>query len=229
MRACVLFSGGKDSTFALWHAIHQAHDVICLLTLFPERRDSWMFHHPGVEWTRLQAEALGMTPLNAETSGAKEEELVALRESLSSLVDSKGIECVVTGAIASEYQKSRVDRICDELGLRSLAPLWHIDPAQLLSEQIKMGFEFMIIACMAMGFGEKWLGRTIDNAALDDLKRVAEKYGINLALEGGEGETFVTDAPIFQKRIRIVEAAPTWEGDSGYLNIRRAELIEKLR
>jgi len=225
VKTCVLFSGGKDSTFALWCAIHQAHDVACLLTVFPERSDSWMFHHPGVEWTHLQAEAIGIPQVTAKTSGVKEEELTALSRSLSRLMISHGIECVVTGAIASEYQKSRVDRICDQLGLRSMAPLWGLRPERLLADQIQMGFEFILTASMAMGLDQSWLGRVIDEGALSQLRGLQEKYGINLAFEGGEAETFVTDAPIFASKIRILESEPIWKGDAGYLNILRADLF----
>lgn len=227
MRTCVLFSGGKDSTFALWWAIHQAHDVVCLLTIFPERADSWMFHHPGVEWTRLQAEAVGISQATARASGIKEEELGAMKEALVGLVNTHRIECAVTGAIASEYQKSRIDKICDELGLRSLAPLWRRKPEDLLKEQVQMGFEFILTACMAMGFNSSWLGRKVDSKAIDELKGINRKYGISLVFEGGEAETYVTDAPIFKRRIRITEARPMWKGDSGYLNIVRADLAEK--
>jgi diphthine-ammonia ligase len=225
----VLFSGGKDSTFALWCAIHQAHDVACLLTMVPERRDSWMFHHPAVEWTGLQAKALGFPVVTAKTSGVKEEELTALRQSLSEFVSSLGIECVVTGAIASEYQRSRIDRICDELGIQAIAPLWGKSPKRLLREEIEMGFEFVLTACMAMGLNQSWLGRVIDMDALKELENISQRHGINLAFEGGEAETFVTDAPIFSKRIRIVEAEPIWKGDSGYLRIVRAEFDEESR
>lgn len=225
----MLFSGGKDSTFALWCAIHQAHHVACLLTVVPERRDSWMFHHPAVEWTGLQAKALGIPLVTTKTLGVKEEELTALRQSLSRLVTSLGIESVVTGAIASEYQKSRIDKICDELGIRAIAPLWGINPRRLLTEQIGMGFEFLLTACTAMGLDRSWLGRVIDIGTLNDLERISERYGINLAFEGGEAETFVTDAPIFSKRIRIVEAEPIWKGDSGYLRIVRADLDDRAR
>lgn len=224
---CVLFSGGKDSTFALWWAIHQAHDVVCLLTIFPERSDSWMFHYPNVEWTRLQAEAVNILQVTAKASGVKEEELGPMKAALLELVNTRGIECVVTGAIASEYQKSRIDRVCEELGLRSLAPLWGSNPERLLAEQIHMGFEFILTACMAMGFNSSWLGRRIDTKAMDELKGISRKYGISLVFEGGEAETYVTDAPIFNRRIRIAEARPKWKGDSGYLEIVRADLVGK--
>ena len=227
MRVCVLFSGGKDSTFALWYAIHQAHDVSCVLTLLPERLNSWMFHFPAVEWTSLQAKALGVPQVTAKTSGVKEQELGALKEALSGLAATHGIDCVVTGGIASEYQKSRVDRICDDLRIRSVSPFWGLSPGRLLAEEIGLGFEFIVTACTAMGLDRSWLGRVIDSEALEELRSIGKRHGINLAFEGGEAETFVTDAPIFKKRIRIVEAEPVWKGDSGYLSITRAELVEK--
>lgn len=186
-----------------------------------------MFHHPAVEWTHLQAEALGIPQVTSKASGVKEEELAALRNSLEALITSHQIECVVTGAIASEYQRSRIDRICDQLGLRVEAPLWKIEPELLLREQIAMGFKFLLTATMAMGLSSDWLGRTIDDKALDELKRLRAKYGINLAFEGGEAESFVTDAPIFSKMIRILASEPVWNGDSGYLRIVRADLAEK--
>jgi len=228
LRTCVLFSGGKDSTLALWYAMHQAHDVTCLLTIVPQRADSWMFHRPAIEWTGLQAEALGIPQVTARASGVKEEELGALKAELRTLITSRGIDCVVTGGIASEYQKSRIDRICDDLGVRALAPLWGLNPERLLTEQIQMGFEFILTGCMALGLDSSWLGRTVDSQALNELKSLSVKYGINPAFEGGEGETFVTCAPIFRKRVRILEARQVWKGDSGYLDITRADLAEKV-
>lgn len=227
LRACVLFSGGKDSTFALWCAIHQAYEVVCLLTIFPQRSDSWMFHYPGIEWTRLQAEAVGIPQVTSKASGAKEQELGAMKEALLRLKHTHGIDCVVTGGIASEYQRWRIERVCHDLGLRSVAPLWRTDPERLLTEQVEMGFEFILTACMAMGLGPDWLGRVIDSKAIDELKRISRRYGISLVFEGGEAETYVTNAPIFNRRIRIVEAHPVWKGDSGYLNIVRAILSDK--
>lgn len=227
MRACVLFSGGKDSAFALWCAIHQGYEIACLLTILPQRSDSWMFHYPDIEWTRLQAEAVGIPQVTAKASGVKEEELGAMKEALLELKRTRGIDCVVAGAIASEYQKWRIETICYELGLRSVTPLWRKDPEQLLTEQVEMGFEFILTACMAMGLGPDWLGRMIDSKAIDELKSISRRYGISLVFEGGEAETYVLNAPIFSKKIRVVEAHPVWKGDSGSLDIIRASLYDK--
>jgi diphthine-ammonia ligase len=186
-----------------------------------------MFHYPDVEWTRLQAEAIGIPHVTANTSGVKDEELGAMKGALLELKRTHRIDCVVTGAIASEYQKWRIENICHELGLRSVAPLWRKDPEQLLAEQVAMGFVFILTACMAMGLGPDWLGRTIDSRAVDELKGISRRYGISLVFEGGEAETYVLDAPIFGRRIRIVEAHPVWKGDSGRLDIVRASLSDK--
>jgi diphthine-ammonia ligase len=146
---------------------------------------------------------------------------------LLELKRTRGIDCVVTGAIASEYQKWRIETICYELGLRSVAPLWRKNPGQLLAEQVEMGFDFIVTACMAMGLGPDWLGRLIDSKAVDELKGISRRYGISLIFEGGEAETYVLNAPIFSRRIRIVEARPVWKGDSGSLDIVRASLCDK--
>jgi diphthine-ammonia ligase len=186
-----------------------------------------MFHYPDIEWTRLQAEALEIPQVTAKASGVKEEELRAMKEALLRLKRTHGIDCIVTGAIASEYQKWRIETICHELGLRSVAPLWRKNPERLLTEQVEMGFEFILTGCMAMGLGPDWLGRTVDGKAIDELKGISRRYGISLVFEGGEAETYVLNAPIFSKRIRIVESHPTWKGDSGYLDIVRASLFDK--
>ena len=187
-----------------------------------------MFHYPDVKWTRVQAEAIGIPQVTANASGVKEEELGALKGALLELKRTHGIDCVVTGAIASEYQKWRIENICYELALRSVTPLWRKDPEQLLAEQVTMGFEFILTACMAMGLSPDWLGRAIDSRAVDELKGISRRYGISLVFEGGEAETYVLNAPIFKRRIRIAEAHPVWKGDSGYLDIVRASLSDEL-
>ena len=186
-----------------------------------------MFHYPDLKWTSLQAEAMGIPQVTARTSGVKEEELGAMKEALLEIKRTQGIDCVVTGAIASEYQRWRIERICHELGLRSVAPLWRVDPERLLEEQVEMGLEYVVTACMAMGLGSSWLGRTIDTKAIRELKEVNRRYGTSLVFEGGEAETYVVNAPFFRRRIRIVEAHPVWRGDSGYLNIARASFDDE--
>lgn len=223
MRVVCLSSGGKDSTLALWLAMKQGHEVERLVAMVPKREDSWMFHHPNIHLVDLFAECVGLPLLKAETSGMKEEELKDLERTLSKL----SIEGVVSGAIASEYQKSRIDRICEKLGFVSIAPLWGREPIELLNEMLDAKFNIIITSVAAQGFDESWLGRKIDEEYITDLLDLQRKYKINISAEGGEYETLVLDAPFFKKRIEVVEAERIWRGTNGYLFIKQAELVEK--
>ncbi len=225
MKVAALFSGGKDSTYATYKAMALGHEVEFLVTIVPEREDSWMFHHQNIRLTTVQAELMGLKQIIVSSSGVREKELEDLFNVLSRL--SGSIEGIVSGAIASKYQKTRIDRVCEALGLESIAPLWGRDPVKLMYEQLDSGIEAMIVGCYAMGLNEKWLGRKIDEEAIRELEGLYKKYGVNPAGEGGEIETFVLDCPLFTKRIEVVETEKKFEGGSGHLNILTVKLREK--
>ncbi len=153
MKVAVLFSGGKDSAFALWYAQMQGWDVTTLVTVFSESEDSWMFHYPAIKWTKLQAQAIGIPQTLLPTMGVKEKELEDLSAGLEKLRRSSGIDAVVSGAVASEYQRTRLDNICEGLGLKSFAPLWHKNQEQLVGEQIAAGFEIILTCVQCVGVG----------------------------------------------------------------------------
>lgn len=226
MRVAALFSGGKDSTYSAWLSSRE-HNLACLVTVFPKSTDSYMFHYPDIEWTRLQAEAIGVPQITQETAGVKEEELTDLKRALSRAKDAHGVDAVCTGALASVYQKTRVERICSELGLECLSPLWGIDPERHLRRLVSDGFVTMLVGVSALGLDESWLGRVIDDGAVDELVRLAKKFRFHAGLEGGEGETFVLDCPLFRKKVDVLESARHWKGDSGYLEIKSAVLSPK--
>lgn len=220
----MLFSGGKDSTFALWYAQMQGWDVETLVTVFPESQESWMFHFPAIKWTRLQAQAAGIPQMIIETKGTKEREIDDLSSGLKKLATSSGLEAVVSGAVASEYQRTRLDNVCENLGLKSFAPLWHKNQEQLVREQIESGFEIIMTACNALGLDAKWLGRKLGPAELDALVKLKKRYGLNVAFEGGEAETFVLKAPPFKGRLSVIRSTAHWSDDSGYLELEEVRL-----
>ncbi len=224
MKVASLFSGGKDSTFALWCVQMQGWEVETLVTVFPESQDSWMFHYPGLKWTKLQAQAAGLTQTIIPTKGEKEEELADLTFGLEKIKKSVGIDTVISGAVASEYQRTRIDNICEKLGLKSIAPLWHKNQEQLVREQIESGFEIILTACNALGLDKKWLGKRLEASDLPNLVKLREKYGLSIAFEGGEAETFVLAAPMFKKRLTVVRSTPSWSGDSGHLELEEVRL-----
>jgi diphthine-ammonia ligase len=227
MRVAVLFSGGKDSTFALKVALDQGWDVKYLVSIVPERDDSWMFHRPCMELTELQAEAIGITHVLKSTSGEKEKELEDLMDALKRIKPE--IDAVVSGAIASRYQKDRVDMVCKEIGLRSIAPLWGKDQYKLVKQQIDADFDTIFVGVSAEGLGKNMLGAMLDSRTLEMLKEAHEKHGINIAGEGGEYETFVIDGPIFKKRVAFNEVEKVWDDEtqSGYIICKGAKLIDK--
>ena len=226
MKAAVLFSGGKDSTMAVYKAIEEDYDVEYLVSMLSDNPESYMFHVPNIHITDLSSEAMGIPLIKAKTHGVKEKELDDLKRVLNKLKD-KGVEAIFAGALASEYQKSRIDQLCKDLGLMSNAPLWHIDPKEYMEEIIDSGFEVIIISVSAEGLDESWLGRRIDHELLEEIINLNSKYGMHMAFEGGEAETLVLDSPIFKKRIKIIESSNVWDRDSGYLMITKAELENK--
>jgi len=223
MYVAALVTGGKDSALALYRALKQGHEVRYLVTMIPQREDSWMFHFPNIHLTDLFAEAVGIPLVKAETVGIKEKELKDLKNLLATL----DIEGVVSGAISSRYQKERIDKICQELSLRSIAPLWQEAPIRLIKEIIRLNFEVIIVGAYALGFDQSWLGRRINLKTIEDLVELNKKYEISPVGEGGEYETLVIDAPFFWKRIRLLQVEKFWENHSGYMLVEKADLIVK--
>ncbi|ANF22038.1 TIGR00289 family protein [Thermococcus piezophilus] len=221
MRVAVLYSGGKDSNYALYWVLKQGFEVKYLVSMVSEREDSYMYHVPNIHLTELQAKAIGIPLIKGFTSGEKEKEVEDLKEVLEGL----RIDGVVAGALASEYQKKRVDRVAGELGLESFAPAWHRDPVDYMREIIEI-FDVVFVGVSAYGLDEKWLGRKVDEKALEELIKINKKYGIHVAGEGGEFETFVRDAPFFKARVVFDEVEKRWDecSYSGTLIVKRAHL-----
>ncbi|MBL7167380.1 diphthine--ammonia ligase [Candidatus Bathyarchaeota archaeon] len=223
LRLAALFSGGKDSTYAAHLASLLGHDVSYLVTMLPARDDSWMFHTVNIGLAPLVAQAMGIESVVVDTSGVKEEELQDLKPAIAGL----NVDGLVTGAIASSYQRSRVDDICSELEIEHVAPLWGRESSELVREMIVNGMTIIVTAVAAMGLGEKWLGRTLDLDALEELKSLSERFGVDVCGEGGEMETLVLDAPWFTSRLEIVSAKREWDGVRGSLQVEEAHLIQK--
>lgn len=226
MKSAILFSGGKDSTMALNYSLKHGDEVLYLLSMKSKNPESYMFHVPNIDLTSLISEAVGIPLIQGKSSGVKEEELVDLKKELIKL-KNLGVEAVYTGALFSQYQKSRIDKLTSEVGLDCISPYWHMDPEEYMNLVISEGFDVIICGVFAYGLNESWLGKHITTEVLEDLKQVNKECRINLAFEGGEAETFVLDGPIFKKRIKILEAVNDWHVDNGTYNIIDAELEDK--
>jgi len=227
MRLGVLFSGGKDSTLALHKAAENA-EIVCLITLVSENKESFMFHTPNIDLTALQAEALGLPLIRKATKGAREEELKDLEEAIAQAVKDFSIEGVVTGAVESAYQSRRIQSICDRLHIACINPLWKRNQKSLLEELVAKGFVVIISGVFAYPLDKSWLGKQIDPALIERLTRLSEEFGLSVAGEGGEIETTVLDAPMFKKKIEILDSAIEAKGNSGVFIIKKARLTLKV-
>lgn len=230
-----LFSGGKDSSWALYRALEEGLDVSHLVTVHP-MGDSYMYHVPATDLAALAAESTGIPLIDVEpadfdaegtvdSSAQGDAELEPLEAALVELDRELegGIAGVTAGAVESEYQTSRIRAMCDRLGCELFAPLWQEDPRALADAMLEAGFEIAIIQVAAHGLDESWLGRTLDRDAIRELEGLNEEYGVHILGEGGEFETLVVDGPHMTSRIDL-EYETEWDGTRGRLEITDARL-----
>ena len=220
MNVAALFSGGKDSVYSIYIAQQWGWNVTHLVTILPENKDSWMFHSINIHLTEKVAEAIDISLIKKHTKGEKEKELNDLKYILKDLE----IEGVISGAIASEYQRTRIEKICHELKIKSFTPIWHKNQQLILRDQVDAGFNIIIVGVFAHGFDKTWLGKTINEKTINELKKLRGKFSINEAGEGGEFETLVLDGPIFRKKIVLDEITKEWKRDSGILEVKKVHL-----
>ncbi len=203
MKCGVLFSGGKDSTYAAYIAKKNGYEISCLISIVSENPESYMFHTPSISKVEKQAKEMKIPLLIKNTKGIKEDELQDLRFIIKKAKTDYLIEAVVTGAVESAYQASRVQRICDELELDCFNPLWQKNQFELLEDLIENHFEIIVVGVFAYPLNEKWLGRKIDSEFIKDARVLYEKYNINPSGEGGEFESFVLNCPLFSKPLVV--------------------------
>jgi len=223
MKLAALVSGGKDSIYAAFKTSKE-HEIVCLISFKSKRNDSYMFHIPNIDIVKQQSKAMDLPLLFNESSGIKEKELEDITKALKIAIKKYKIDGVVSGALASNYQKERIDKICRDLKLESIAPLWHINPEQYLNDLIKDNFKVIIVGIAAEGLTKDFLGKEINNNFINKIK----KLKIHLGGEGGEYESLVLDCPLFNKKIKIKKSKIEMENYcTGKFIVEGVELIKK--
>lgn len=220
MKLGILCSGGKDSLFAAYKASKE-HELACVIALKSKNPESYMFHIPNIELVKLQAKAMELPLVFIETEGVKEEELEDLKEAIEIAKQKYKIEGIVSGAIKSNYQKERVDNICNELNIKSLAPLWQINEELYLMELMK-NFKVIIVGIAADGLKKDFLGTQIGLTFIDNM----QSKNVSIIGEGGEFESLVLNCPLFKKKIEIKEHEIVMEDErTGQYLIKKAILV----
>jgi ABC transporter with metal-binding/Fe-S-binding domain ATP-binding protein len=225
MKLASLFSGGKDSTYAIYVVQKQGHDIACLLSVFPNSDESHLLHHPNMAWTKLQSESMTIPQLLISSdSDNTDEELSKLEILLQKAKEQFDIEGVVHGGIKSNFQKDKFETLCSKLNLIVVAPLWGIESQQYMNDLLDSKFEFIMTVISSDGLDDSWLGKLISKSDIDILKRLSQKFGFNLNFEGGEAETFVINCPLFKNSIKINKFEKIWDGYRGRFEIVDAGL-----
>ena len=223
MRLAAMYSGGKDSTFATYLAEQMGHEIVCLVTVRPEDRASWIFHTPNLSVVPVMAEAMGKELVTVPSDGTEEGDMAAMRDALSGL----DIDGIVVGALWSDYQWDRMNLICGDLGLYVLAPLWRKDQDTVYDEMVSAGIEAIIVGVFAEGLDERWLGRRLDAETKRELCRLRDRYGISIMGEGGEYESMTLDSPMHLKRLVIDGSEKRMERNAGTFDVTSVRLESK--
>ena len=225
MKLACLFSGGKDSTYAIHLAQKQGHDIVCLLSIFPKSEESHLLHHPNLRWTKLQSKSMNIPQLTASSnSDDTDDELITMENLLQNAKDQFQIDGLVHGGIKSKFQKEKFETLCLKLNLASIAPLWETEPKKYMNDLLDSDFNFMMMTVSSDGLDEQWLGKLISKSDIEILNNLSGKFGFNLNFEGGEAETFVIDCPLFSNPIKINQFTKNWDGYRGRFEIVDAEL-----
>jgi len=225
MKLGSLFSGGKDSTYAIYMAQKQGHEVTCLLSIFTKSEESHLLHYPNMQWTKLQSESMKIPQLTIHSeSDDIDDELSALENLLQNAKDQFHIEGLVHGGIKSQFQKEKFETLCSKLDLIAITPLWNTKPEKYMNDLLDSDFVFIMTTVSSDGLDDTWLGKPISKSDIDTLMHLSDKFGFNLNFEGGEAETFVIDCPLFSNSIKINQAKKTWDGYRGRFEIMDAGL-----
>jgi diphthine-ammonia ligase len=225
LKLASLFSGGKDSTYALYKARSEGHEIVCLVSMFPKSEESHLLHYPNMQATLLQAESMKIPQLvSAIDSNDTQTEIHKLGHILQKAKKEFGIQGIVHGGILSNYQKNHFDDIGKVLDLKVITPLWRKDQREYLDELLKSKFRFIITSVTTGGLDDSWLGKEITSEDVKRLNGIGSQYGFNLSFEGGEAETFVIDCPLFSSPIKILKANKIWDGYRGRFEITEAIL-----
>ncbi len=225
MKVAVLFSGGKDSTFSIYKAKLVGHDVVCIVTIFPQSAESELLHYPNIQFTKLQSESMNIPQISIKVDSTNpNNEAQTLEEILIKAKEQYNIEGIVHGGILSEFQRKQFEQISTSLGITLISPLWKKNEEEYMNNLLESKFHFMPISVTSDGLDDSWLGKEITKEDLVILNDLSKKHGFNLSFEGGEAETFVIDCPLFSHPIKIVKSKKIWDGYRGRFEILEAKL-----
>jgi len=222
MKVVASWSGGKDSCYAFLLAKQQGHQVMSLITMMMSEEKS-NFHMIPTGILDAQAKAVGVPLIKKTTSAATYE---ADFKAVLTECKKKGAEGLVTGDIyeVAGHEEGWLGRICREVGLTPVKPLWMGDTKQIYLDYIKTGLKATVVRTNR-DLSLDWLGRVLDRKFYDDIQKLP---GVDPCGEGGEYHTVITDGPNFKEKIELLETEKKrLDNGFGYLEIKKYKVTPK--
>ncbi|GMK46840.1 ATPase [Paenibacillus glycanilyticus] len=210
------FSGGKDSTLALYKSM-QVGEPIGLIVMMEEEGKRSRSHGMPPKLIRAQAESIGLPVYTAAASWKDyEKEFIALLKQAK----HEGAEALVTGDLDMPVQDCWHDKVTQIAGLKLGMPLWQMDHLEAVEEFVNLGFISVVVTVnLSLGMKEEDLGRVLTHDYIQELLA----RGIDPCGEGGEFHTTVIDGPLFKYPIPIRKGSIVRNGEYAFLPL---ELIE---
>ena len=218
------WSGGKDSCFACYLATINGLKVRYLANMITEDgKRSWR-HGQSPELLQVQSQAMGIPLVQRRTTRDNYE---AEFKNMLRAFKQEGVDGGVLGDIDFNEHRKWIDRVCQEVDITPHLPLWGESQEKILRDFINLGFEAVIVVTKSDLFGEEWLGRKVDLDFLKHLDELRETKDITPCGEAGEYHTFVTDGPLFKRRIEILETRRVFRDKHWFLEILDTDLRAK--
>ncbi|XP_040267991.1 diphthine--ammonia ligase isoform X1 [Bufo bufo] len=249
MRVVALISGGKDSCYNMMQCAVAGHQIVALANLKPpqssaDELDSYMYQTVGHQALDLYAEAMALPLYRVTLSGSslntgreykpqEGDEVEDLYRLLKLVKEKEAVDSVSVGAILSDYQRVRVENVCQRLGLQPLAFLWRRKQEDLLNEMISSGLHAILIKVAAFGLDpDKHLGKSLEEMR-PHLMQLSARYGVHVCGEGGEYETLTLDCPLFKKKIVVDSSEVVMHSNDAfapvaYLRVAELHLEDKV-
>ena len=194
MKVFASWSGGKECSLATYKAISQGYEVLYLVSFVSEDGERSRSHGILARTLELQAKAIGIPVIQVKTSW---EDYEANFKKVVMELKEKGISGGVFGDMDLEEHRKWVERVCGELGIKPILPLWGLESEKLLREFLALGFKAKVVATKLDG---GLLGRDVDETLIAEIQR----FNCHPCGESGEYHTFVTDGPIFERPLRVI-------------------------
>jgi ABC transporter with metal-binding/Fe-S-binding domain ATP-binding protein len=225
MKVAALFSGGKDSTYAIYNAKKSGHEIVVLFTIQPKSDESHLLHFPNISQTKLQSQSMNIPQIIVSINDINVDvEILELNNLIKTAKKTFDFEGIIHGGISSLYQKNKFEILCQDNNLELISSIWQKNALSYMKELINDNFEFIISSVSSDGLDQSWLGKLINLSELKKLENLSKKFQFNLNFEGGEAETFVINCPLFKNRIKIIKSNKIWDGVRGRFEIVGSKL-----